>query len=275
MKFRWIVGILIGAVITIAAVREVRSVIEARRSAREAARAPTREEISVTVIEGWTTRDIAADLNGRGIDVRPSDFYAERLVKDDALLREASFVNALPASSSVEGYLFPDTYRVWKDELPDGLLRKQLLEFARKTDGFEAEAQRQGRTLHDVVILASIIEKEARHDEDRPIIAGIFMNRLANGMLLQSDATLNYILQTGRSRLNQTELQNESLYNTYKYAGLPPGPIANPGMASLNAALHPATTSYFFFLTDDAGKTYYAKTFDEHVRNRVKAFGRE
>jgi UPF0755 protein len=235
--------------------------------ARTFAIGPARNEVSVTVIEGWTIQEIQDALVAMQIDVVPSDFLAERFAE------EFSFLKSLPKGTTVEGYFFPETYRVWKDQLPDSLFRKQLLEFMTATGGFEEEAKKQGRTLHEVVILASIIEKEVRRDEDRPIVAGIFMNRIRKGMRLQSDATLNYVTRSGRSRLTAEDLKNESPYNTYVHAGLPPGPIANPGKASLEAALHPAETSYFYFLTDAAGKIYYARTLEEHVANRYKAYG--
>lgn len=215
---------------------------------------PAREETTVRVLEGWTIEDIREALLNSGVTSTPSDFV-------DA------------SGTSYEGYLFPDTYRVWKDQLPQSLIKKQREEFASKTEGFTTEAAAQGRDLRDVVILASIVEKEARHDEDRPIIAGIFLNRMRNGMRLQSDATLNYILSSGRSRLTAEDLKNPSLYNTYLHDGLPPGPISNPGIASLNAALHPAKTDYYFFLTDAEGKTYYARTLEEHIKNRYRAYG--
>lgn len=228
---------------------------------------PARNEVSVTVIEGWTIQDIQDALAAMQIDVVPSDFLAERFAE------EFSFLKSLPKGTSVEGYFFPETYRVWKDQLPDSLFRKQLLEFMTATGGFEEEAKKQGRTLHEVVTLASIIEKEVRLDEDRPVVAGIFMNRIRIGMRLQSDATLNYVTRSGRSRLTAEDLKNESPYNTYVHVGLPPGPIANPGKSSLEAALHPAQTPYFYFLTDASGKIYYAKTLEEHATNRYKAYG--
>jgi UPF0755 protein len=214
---------------------------------------PAREETTVRVLEGWTIEDIREALLNSGVTSTLSDFV-------DA------------SGTSYEGYLFPDTYRVWKDQLPQSLIKKQREEFATKTEGFASEAAAQGRSLRDVVILASIVEKEARHDEDRPIIAGIFLNRMRSGMRLQSDATLNYILSSGRSRLTAEDLKNPSPYNTYLHDGLPPGPISNPGLASLNAALHPAKTDYYFFLTDAEGKTYYARTLEEHIKNRYRAY---
>jgi UPF0755 protein len=231
------------------------------------ARGPTRQELTMRIIEGWIITDVEELLKKAGVDVRLSDFLAERFEQ------EFEFLRGLPKGTTLEGYLFPDTYRVWADELPDGLLRRQLQEFQLKTVEFAEPAKEQQRSFGDVVILASIIEKEAQHDEDRAIIAGIFMNRLKIGMALQSDATLNYVIQSGRSRLTNEELKNESPYNTYKYRGLPPGPICNPGQASLEAALHPAATDYWYFLTDAEGKAYFARTLEEHGRNRIKAFG--
>lgn len=238
-----------------------------RMIARTIALGPARNEVSFTTIEGWTISDVSAALAKQGTAIAPSDFFAERLAA------EYPFLRTLPAGTTLEGYLFPDTYRVWKDQLPDALLKKQLDEFTSKTEGFEAEVVKQGRSFRDVVILASIIEKEVKNDADRPIVAGIFMNRLKAGMAMQSDATLNYVLKSGKSRLSGDDLASTSPYNTYKNKGLPPGPISNPGFASLQAALRPAETPYWYFLTDDQGKTYFAKTFEEHVRNRYKAFG--
>lgn len=229
---------------------------------------PGREETSVRTVEGWTIEDIREQLATKSVTSSASDFLV------DGLAADFPFLKGLPSDTPLEGYLFPDTYRVWKDQLPQGLITRQLTEFGAKTDGFAEEAKKQGRTLHDVVILASIVEKEAGRDEDRAIIAGIFMNRMNNSMRLQSDATLNYIIKSGRARLTNNDLRNESPYNSYTHDGLPPGPIANPGLASLEAALHPAKTDYFFFLADAAGKTYFAKTLDQHNANKYRAYGK-
>ncbi|MBU2509366.1 MAG: endolytic transglycosylase MltG [Patescibacteria group bacterium] len=237
-----------------------------KRIARILALGPVRKELSVRIIEGWTIYDIEKALIELGVEVRPSDFLAERFEDDFEFLKD------LPKDATLEGYLYPDTYRVWEDELPDALFRRQLQEFRLKTVGYDDEAKRQGRTFHDIVILASIVEKEARHDEDRPIISGIFMNRLNIGMALQSDATLNYVTRSGRDRGTAEDLANESPYNSYKYRGLPPGPIGNPGKPSLDAAMNPTDTAYWYFLTDEDGKAYFARTLDEHSQNRYKAF---
>ncbi len=231
------------------------SYIRKASDAKRIAAVPAREEVTVRIIEGWTTIEIQKELENFGLDVQPSDFLAERFAGD------FSFLKDLPPGTTLEGYLFPDTYRVWKDELPDGLFRKQLAEFLEKTEAF-------GTSSRDVVILASIIEKEVKRDEDRPIVAGIFTNRLSVGMALQSDATLNYIIRSGRDSLNAEELKNKSPYNSYQNRGLPPGPISNPGLASLEAANNPAKTDYWYFLTDKDGIAHFAKTLEGHAANR-------
>ena len=123
------------------------------------------------------------------------------------------------------------------------------------------------------MILASIVEKEVAQPKDRPIVAGIFWNRLRDGMPLQSDATITYITKSGRTRSTLVDLASDSPFNTYRNTGLPPGPISNPGEDALDAALHPAVTPYRYFLTDAKGKIYFAQTLDEHILNRRRAFG--
>ncbi len=241
-----------------------------RTLARTLVIGPEREEVSVTIIEGWNLADEAKALEAQGVDSK-TFLDAARV---DSWKSGASFLQPLKNGTSLEGYLFPDTYRVWKDQLPEGLITKQLAAFASRASRLAEEAQKQARTLHDVVILASIVEKEVAKPEDRAIVAGIFWNRLQSGMALQSDATVNYVTNAGRTRPTTDDLASVSPYNTYKNRGLPPGPISNPGADALEAALHPAKTEYQYFLTDANGKTYFAKTFEEHQRNRLKAFGK-
>ena len=238
---------------------------------------PPRAEVTIKVIEGMDLPRIAKLLAEYGVteaqlDAETGDLIADGSVK--AEWREAyPFLAALPERSSLEGYLFPNTYRVWRDQLPQSLIKKQLDEFAKRADDIAVEAKKQGRTLHEVVTLASIVEREIGEGEDRKIVAGIFMNRLKIGMALQSDATVSYLTRSGRARSTLEDLEVDSPYNTYKNKGLPPGPISNPGDTALEAALHPAETDYYYFLTDDAGKIYYATTFEQHQQNRRKAYG--
>ncbi len=230
---------------------------------------PAREEIEIKIIEGWSIKDEQESLKGYGVD--PKVFLNESKV--DSLKFEFSFLQPLANGTTLEGYLFPDTYRVWKDQLPRSVIKKQLDAFASRAQRLIEDAKRQGRSLHDIVILASIIEKEVAKPEDRQIVAGIFWNRLRDGMPLQSDATIGYLTKSGRTRSTLDDLAIDSPFNTYRNKGLPPGPISNPGDGALDAALHPAITSYRYFLTDAKGKTYFAKTLEEHIRNRRRAFG--
>lgn len=244
---------------------------------RALALGPARREVQLTIIEGWTVDEIAAlldqqekvnikttaELVGRSVDKQP---FASRLRND------FPFLQNLPPNRSLEGYLFPDTYRVWADQLPDSLVLKQLQEFSDKFGkALPGPASEPLKTLDDVVILASIIEGEVRNPEDMKIVAGIFLNRLRIGMRLQTDASINYYTGSGRSRSTSADLQLDTPYNSYKYAGLPPSPVGNPGGNAIQAVLDPAKTEYFYFLTDAQGRVYYAKTLDEHAENRRKA----
>lgn len=238
----------------------------------------TRDEVAVRVIEGKTIDDEADVLKGLGADV--SAFVS--LVGqsrglapfDRSLAADYPFLSAIPEGQSLEGYLFPDTYRVWKDQVAQALVQKQLGEFNEKViEPFADQQKKSGMTWHEIVTLASIVEAEVRTPEDRKIVAGIFLNRLDAPMRLQSDATLNYIIGEGRDRATAEDLKLNSPYNSYTYDGLPPGPIGNPSLSSLTAVLDPAVTDYHYFLTDKEGKVYYAKNFDEHQRNRQRAYG--
>ncbi|MBD3251912.1 endolytic transglycosylase MltG [Candidatus Uhrbacteria bacterium] len=190
------------------------------------------------------------------------------------LIADYAFLSEVPESHSLEGYLFPDTYEVWEDQLPEGLIRKQLRTFANKVIiPLEEQRAASGLSWHEVVTLASIVEAEVRTPKTRKVVAGIFLNRLNDGMRLQSDATLNYIIDEGRDRATQQDLKLDSPYNTYRLEGLPPGPVGNPGLSSIEAVLNPTPTEYYFFLTDESGNVYYAETFEGHQRNRQEAFG--
>lgn len=245
--------------------------------ARVLALGPERHEGTVRIIEGWTLKDIQQNLSQeRGIERVKMEAMmgtvADGRAFDSRLREDFAFLKSLPKTRSLEGYLFPDTYRIWEDQLPEGLVRKQLGEFRDRYGSVQIDSSIAPlKSIDEVVILASIIEKEVRGAEDRKMVAGIFLRRLKEGMPLQSDATLNYVTQSGSSRASREELALDSPYNSYKYRGLPPGPICNPGATALEAVLHPKTSPYRFFLTDKEGKVLYAQTFEEHGRNRQKA----
>ncbi|MFA4954260.1 MAG: endolytic transglycosylase MltG [Patescibacteria group bacterium] len=260
-----------------AGVFNLKSGMSYRSLARMFALGPQKEEIEAKVIEGWTLEDEARSLEKMGS--APAAFFAlTGNPKNDKpfnreLAQDYSFLSGLPKSATLEGYLFPNTYRVWRDQLPEALIRKQLDEFGKQTAAMRDAAQKQGKNFRDVLILASIVEKEATDASDKKIVAGILSNRLRIGMALQTDSTINYVIQAGRARATLKDLELVSPYNTYKNKGLPPAPICNPGHDALDAALNPAKTDYLYYLHDADGKSYYAKTLEEHKRNRFKAYG--
>lgn len=249
-----------------------------RAIARMLARGPEREEISLTLIEGKILDDEAVLL--ASYDVNPQEFWGlagkskNALPFSRQLVQDYPFLGDAPTGSSLEGYLYPDTYRVWKDQLPAGLVQKQLDEFAKKVvEPYENERRASGMSWHEAITLASIVEAEVRGEEDRRIVAGVFLTRLREKMRLQTDATLNYALDSGRSRATAKDLTTDTPYNTYLYAGLPPGPIGNPSLQSIRSVLDPKTTDYRYFLTDKDGNVLYAKSYDEHLANKRHAFG--
>lgn len=226
-----------------------------------------RKESSLTIIEGWTVDQIGEYLAQEKHVAATSTIAligrtADRDSFDLHLRVDYPFLKSLPADRSLEGYLFPDTYRVFDDTLPEGLIRKQLDEFASRYGSI--------KNLDQAIILASIVEKEVQTPEDKKIVAGIFLQRMKDGIALQSDATLNYALGSG-SRASHDDLASTSPYNSYKYRGLPPSPICNPGADAIEAVFHPTNSTYRYFLTMKDGKVLYASTLEQHAANRRKA----
>jgi UPF0755 protein len=203
--------------------------------------------IKVTIPEGSSTYDIA-------------DIVSKKFAGFDT-------VKFLELSRSKEGYLFPDTYFLFATVKPDALITILEDNFKTKITPLLPKIEASGRSLHDVLVLASLLEEEAMTTRDREIVAGIFLKRLSIGMLLQSDAPFKYINGKTSAELTQTDLKIDSPYNTYRYPGLPPTPVSNPGLDSINAALNPASTKYFYFLSDSEGKIHYAATLAEHNKN--------
>ena len=138
------------------------------------------------------------------------------------------------------------------------------------TAELRAEIKRQGKTIHEILTLASIIEKEVSSDKDRKLVADIFYKRLDAGVALQADSAVNYVTGKSTPRASAQDLAKESPYNTYRYRGLPPGPIASPGLSAILAAVYPTANPYWYFLTTPAGQAIYSKTFEEHVANKAK-----
>ncbi len=173
-----------------------------------------------------------------------------------------------------EGYLFPDTYRIAKDATIEQIISQLRTTFDQK---YQTVANTAGKSKEELTTIASLIEREARHDEDRPLVSSVIHNRLDIGMKLDLDATIQYALGYQKAEntwwkrhLTYADLALSSPYNTYKVAGLPPTPISNPGVESLEAAANPANTEYFYYLSDTNGINHYSKTLEEQERNKEK-----
>jgi len=237
-------------------------------------------ERTVVVREGWTQEEIAVYLEKLGL-FSQQDFLGAcyQLGSSGIFAPEAhpplaenyGFLSDKPNNHSLEGYLFPDTYRVYRDAKPETVIKKMLGNFDIKLDsGIREEIIRQHKSIFEVLILASIIEKEAANETDRRLVADIFLRRLEMGMPLQSCATVNYILTQKTEHLSLEQTKIDSPYNTYKYYGLPSGPIGNPGINSIKAVLWPSKNDYLFFLSTDQGQIIYSETKEEHDLNKAK-----
>jgi len=170
---------------------------------------------------------------------------------------------------SLEGYLFPDTYTFYETVTPEEIIARMHDRFTEKVNPLLSDILKSGKTLKQITIMASLLEKEASDNTDRKIISGILWKRLSLGIALQVDAVFPYILNKNTFELSLDDLKIDSPYNTYKYKGLPLGPIDNPGLDAIKAAIYPTPSAYLYYLSDKEGITHYAKTFDEHKRNKA------
>lgn len=171
---------------------------------------------------------------------------------------------------SREGYLFPDTYLFTLDATAESIVGAMLANFDVKTAPFLADIKASGRSLSDIITMASLVEKEVRTNENKRIVAGILWNRLERGMPLQVDAVFGYIFNRDTYSPSYADLKVDSPYNTYTHRGLPPGPISNPGIESIQATLYPTKTNYLYYLTGSDDLMHYARTYDEHLANQRK-----
>ncbi len=229
--------------------------------------------LAVTVPEGLRSEEVALVMEAAGI-VSAEDF--ERALTSGEY--GFDFVAGLPPSASLEGYLFPATYGFSREVTAEEVVRRMLTAFDdRVTAELRQGAQAAGLSLRDVVTLASIVEREAVLPEERPLIAGVFLNRLRLDMRLDADPTVQYALANDSESVDRfgfwkrgltlEDLQVDSPYNTYVNLGLPPGPIADPGLASLEAVVRPEQSDYLYFVARDDGSHVFAETFEEHLRN--------
>lgn len=227
-----------------------------------------KDERTITIIEGWRLEEIADYLEANKI-VSKKDFLNEVLTSN--WQNEYEFLAGVEART-LEGFLFPDTYRLFLNATAKDIVKKMLDNFDSKlTAQMRSDIKTANKNIFEVVTLASIIEKEVPQDQDKKLIADIFLKRLQTGLALQSDATINFITGQGLAQPTLADLKIDSPYNTYKYRGLPPGPIANPGLGSLQAAIYPTANPYYYFLTTlDDGRVIYSRTYEEHLKNKAK-----
>jgi UPF0755 protein len=224
------------------------------------------KERTIKILEGWTITDIDKYLSKEGI-IAEGEF-----IKLTKAVPAGFELIKLPSGVDLEGYLFPDTYRIFKDASADDILIKLLTAFENKlSPELRLEIEKQGKTVHEIITLSSIIEKEVRSEDDMAIVSGILQKRLEISMPLEVDSTINYITGKNDPAVEYSDLQIDSPYNTYKNYGLPPGPISNPGLASIKAAIYPTESEYLFYLNrQDTGETIFSKTYDEHLVNKYK-----
>lgn len=218
---------------------------------------PTPQQTSLTILPGWRVEEIAATFPDLGLTLSGAEFLKQ--------VRE----------QSREGYLFPGVYQVNRKINPEDLLVKLVDAFHSDLDGPRLEGfQTQGLTIQEAVTLASIVEREAVRDQEMPLIASVFLNRLKRGMPLEADPTVQYARGFNQTQgtwwtnpLSQSDLTIDSPYNTYLYPGLPPGPICNPGGKALDAVAHPAETDYYFFRAacDGSGRHIFSRDYQSHL----------
>lgn len=240
-------------------------------------------ERDIKILEGWNNMEIAEYLDGEGV-VGKDWFFSVLENYNSGNDENYEFLKDRSAGATFEGYLFPDTYRIYKefpaefldegkDEdyvMAEHIIKKMLLNFDQKlTADLRAEISRQKKSIFEIVTMASVIGKEAR-GEDLAKVADIFWRRIDEGIALQSDATVNYATGKYETQPSFDDLKVDSPYNTYKYRGLPLGPIGNPGLAAIRAAIYPETNDYWFFLHAKDGQTIYSRDFDEHKANKAK-----
>lgn len=233
----------------------------------------TNQEIIDKMSKGITAPKIATIIPGQTLRNIQNDPQIKKILKsnnfenvDIAPLKDKfDFLKEIPKDGDLEGYLFPDTYQLPETLSADDLILAALKNFATKLDRLGRQNFAvKNLTVRDAVIMASILEKEVKTLEDKKIVAGILYKRIAADMPMQADATLLYYKAGNPDHFDK---EIDSPYNTYKHAGLPPGPICNPGFESLEAAIEPVKTDYWYYLSAPDGATIFAKTYDEHRQN--------
>lgn len=234
------------------------------------------DEHQLTFIEGWTVEEMQEYLDEESVEMAAQDLSKSREMTSLINSIEPRLLEGAEDVDFFEGYFYPDTYAVFKDDTEVELAQRMVENFANKMteEHWEAVAESE-YSFYELLTLASIIEKEVRTSEERKLAASVFYNRLEIGQGLESDATINYVIGEGRSRATATDLELDSPYNSYKVQGLPPTPISNPSIDAIEAVLFPAESDYFYFLTipeEQGGTAIFSETFDEHIANKNRYY---
>lgn len=250
------------------------------RVARALMQSPSREEKTITILPGWDLRDIAKYLEQEGIGTEQEFHRITGLPATD--MRTLSSIWNLPIFDypmlqdkpdyiSLEGYLSPDTFRVFADATQEDVVKKLLAHRQSQVQELSNEIENSEYDMHEIMTLASLVEREVRSPEDRAMVADLFMRRLKQGWALQADSTVHYVVgKKGNVFTTKQDRDTGNPWNTYKYPGLPPGPIASPSLSSIKAVLSPKKNTYWYFLTDMEGNVHYGRTLDEHNANVQK-----
>ncbi|MEJ2264525.1 MAG: endolytic transglycosylase MltG [Anaerolineales bacterium] len=233
----------------------------------------TPSEVTLTILAGWRMDEIAETLPTSGLEISPAEFLAGA----DDIPADYAFLEEAPEGASLEGFLFPGSYVLPRESTLGELISALLDNFGEQlTPDLQKGFAQQDLDVYEAVTLASIVEKESIVPDEMPLIASVFINRLSAGIKLEADSTVQYAIGFNQVQktwwtnpLSQFDLQIQSPYNTYQFPGLPPGPIANPGLSALRAVAFPAQTPYYYFRAacDGSGKHVFSKTFEEHVQN--------
>ncbi len=227
------------------------------------------QDISITIPEGYNLDQIGEVVISQ-FEITPEDW--DYWTGINSPLESHAFIISAgkPDDVDLEGYLFPDTYRFYPDSTAETIVTTLVDEMQENVEFIEGiENVRYVESIHELLTLASIIEKEVPSSEEMKIVADVFLKRLEISMALQACSTINYVTGKDDPAASAEDLEIDSPYNTYMYAGLPPGPIANPGLAAIESVISPTPNSYYYFLATPDGETIYATTFEEHVSNKA------
>jgi UPF0755 protein len=228
------------------------------------------QDVSVTIPEGYTIKQIG-ELVTTNFDITQEDWDYWTGINSPLEANEFIISAQKPDEVDLEGYLFPNTYRFYPSATAEDIVTELVFEMQKNIEELDGIDNVESiNSIHELLTLASIIEKEVPSADEMKIVSGIFQNRLEIDMALQACSTVNYVTGKDDPAVSEEDLRIDSSYNTYMYSGLTPGPISNPGLNAIESVVSPTKTNYFYFLATPQGETIYAETFDQHVANKTR-----